>query len=228
MKRILTGLFAAALLGVCFSCRSSTEGEAWGRWPAEAEGAEGRAASLAMAISELRALGQADRAHRAAIAASATPEGPDPTLLHELAAFRRQSSTRLEAIVTHFGWPTRSRFGEEAAREAWWILLHADHAPRLQAQWLPVLERLAEEGEADPAHAALLSDRVAVAQGRAQRYGSQMTLTYDSRGYRFVPATPIAEPEGLDARRAAVGLEPHAEYLADLTARMAPAGDAAP
>jgi hypothetical protein len=59
------------------------------------------------------------------------------------------------------------------------------------------------------AHLAYLEDRVRVAEGRPQRFGTQFHT--DKRG-SLVPATPIEEPEGLDERRAAAGLEPFAAY----------------
>ena len=47
-----------------------------------------------------------------------------------------------------------------------------------------------------------------VREGRPQRYGTQL----EKRGEHWEPLL-VDDPEGLDARRQAVGLEPITEYL---------------
>lgn len=66
-----------------------------------------------------------------------------------------------------------------------------------------------DQSDADPRNLAYLTDRCRVAAGQPQVYGTQ----YDSDGFdgNLRPHL-IEDPERLDARRAAVGLEPHAEY----------------
>jgi uncharacterized protein DUF6624 len=62
--------------------------------------------------------------------------------------------------------------------------------------------------EVCPQHLAYLEDRILVREGRPQRYGTQ--LEKDGVGWKPLPTT---DPESLDARRRAVGLEPISEYL---------------
>jgi hypothetical protein len=65
-------------------------------------------------------------------------------------------------------------------------------------------------GQARASDLALLEDRVRVAQGKLQRYGSQMRSSP-------TPGPPVLEPiedeACVDRRRAAVGLEPLADNL---------------
>jgi hypothetical protein len=56
---------------------------------------------------------------------------------------------------------------------------------------------------------ALLYDRVAMRHQRPQRYGSQMHC----EAGRWAP-DPIEDRGNLDKRRAALGMEPYADYLA--------------
>lgn len=56
-------------------------------------------------------------------------------------------------------------------------------------------------------HAAYLTDRVAMNEGRPQIYGTQISDVKDGEGVPW----PIADPQQLDARRASVGLPPFAE-----------------
>jgi hypothetical protein len=70
-----------------------------------------------------------------------------------------------------------------------------------------------EAGDADAGELAYLTDRVRVARGEPQLYGTQFG--------RCGPH-PIEDPDALDERRGAVGLEPFADYAARFpTARRA-------
>jgi hypothetical protein len=64
-----------------------------------------------------------------------------------------------------------------------------------------------EAGEATAAELAYLTDRVLLAEGQPQVYGTQMLR---KEGH-YVPKK-LGDPEGVDQRRAAAGLEPVAEY----------------
>jgi hypothetical protein len=55
----------------------------------------------------------------------------------------------------------------------------------------------------------MLEDRVFVHQGRAQRFGTQVTLGPDGL-FRFAP---IADTASLDARRSAAGMPPLGQYV---------------
>ncbi|MFI9582652.1 DUF6624 domain-containing protein [Streptomyces sp. NPDC052236] len=118
----------------------------------------------------------------------------------------RANAHVLRRIVLTHGWPGRSLVGEEAARAAWLIALHADDDPAFQLSALRLINEAVRHGEATLQQWAHLYDRCCVHQGRPQLYGTQ---------HRYGPAGlvphPIAEPHNLDARRASVGLPPYAE-----------------
>ncbi|HWU10696.1 MAG TPA: DUF6624 domain-containing protein [Streptomyces sp.] len=112
-----------------------------------------------------------------------------------------------QAIATH-GWLGISLVGEQGADEAWLLAQHADRDLDLQRQVLGLLQEAVADGEALPRHLAYLTDRVLVAAGEPQVYGTQYTK---APGGKLQPCA-VADPEQLDARRAAVGLESAAEY----------------
>ncbi len=60
-----------------------------------------------------------------------------------------------------------------------------------------------------------LNDRVAVATGEPQLYGTQIRCGEDQLP---VPATPIADEASVDDRRAEAGIPPLEEFVAELTA----------
>ena len=96
---------------------------------------------------------------------------------------------------------------EELRREL--LAQHADRDPVRQRAFLDALRGAVDQREASPAHLAYLEDRVRVNTGQPQLYGTQFTVT----GGEFRPH-PIEDPQRLDERRAAAGLEPFADYEA--------------
>jgi hypothetical protein len=98
---------------------------------------------------------------------------------------------------------------EERAQAAWLLAQHADRDPVLDRAFLEALRGALAHGEASPAHLACLEDRVRVRAGQPQLYGTQFTVT----GGEFGPYL-IENPQRLDERRAAAGLEPFAIYQA--------------
>jgi hypothetical protein len=117
----------------------------------------------------------------------------------------------LADILATRGWPGRTVAGEDGARAAWLLAQHADRDLDLQRAFLDALRGAVAEGEASPANVAYLEDRVRVADGRPQLYGTQFTVTDGELG-----PCPIEDPQRLDERRAAAGLEPFAVYEAQI------------
>src|SRR5262249_23793610 len=60
--------------------------------------------------------------------------------------------------------------------------------------------------ETSPLHAAYMEDRIRVHEGRPQRYGSQ--FDWNEAGTAIEPMVGVEHPDGVDARRAAIGLPP--------------------
>ena len=148
---------------------------------------------------ELLALFAEDQAARHAVMADESAENSS-----RVEAIDRRSTARMKEVIATVGWPGRSLVGREAANAAWCLVQHADLDVAFQKQCLPLIEQAVADGEAEPDHAAYLYDRIAVAEKRPQRYGTQ----YGADG----KPQPIEDESNVDARRAAVGLEPLAEY----------------
>ena len=154
---------------------------------------------------ELLALFAEDQAARHAVMADQTAENSA-----RVEAIDRKTTARMKELVATVGWPGRSLVGRNAANAAWCLVQHADHDVAFQRECLPLIERAVADGQAEPDHAAYLYDRIAVAERRPQRYGTQ----YGPDGH----PQPIEDGANVDARRAAVGLEPLAEYDARMQA----------
>jgi hypothetical protein len=107
----------------------------------------------------------------------------------------------LKKVLDTVGWPGRSLVGEEGSHAAWLLAQHADRRPGLQRRCLELLEVAAAAGEASAADLAYLTDRVLLASGESQIYGTQFT----GQEGRYV-ACRLRDPATVDDRRASAGL----------------------
>jgi hypothetical protein len=120
----------------------------------------------------------------------------------------------LRMIVVTVGWPGRALVGDEGAHAAWLLAQHADRHPSLQRRCLELLEIAVAAGDASPTDLAYLTDRVRLASGGSQIYGTQMT----AQDGKFV-ARRLRDPESVDDRRTSVGLGTLAAQLDEALAR---------
>ena len=128
----------------------------------------------------------------------------------DIGRLRAAHTDRLREIVAEVGWPGRMLVGEEAAEHALLIAQHADHQLDSQREFLDALVRAVDAGDAPARHAAFLTDRVSVNEGRPQTYGTQVAAMEDGEAVPW----PIEKPERVDERRMRIGLPPLSEYLA--------------
>ena len=113
----------------------------------------------------------------------------------------------LKGVIAEHGWPGASLVGADGAFAAWLLAQHADADPAFQRRCLDLMTAAVETGEATVRELAYLTDRVLLAEGAQQVYGTQVTVA----GGHVAPRD-VRDPDRLDERRAAVGLEPFAEY----------------
>lgn len=88
------------------------------------------------------------------------------------------------------------------------VIQHADLA--MQIKYLPMMKEAVKKGDVPKSELALLEDRIRIAQGKKQIYGSQIGRNPQTGKY-FVK--PIIEPEKVNNRRAKVGLQPIEKYV---------------
>jgi hypothetical protein len=120
----------------------------------------------------------------------------------------RKNTAWLKEVVAKHGWPGKSLVGRDGAQAAWLLVQHADLDRDFQKKCLPLVAEAVKQGEAQPTHLAYLTDRVYLAEGKKQVYGTQMR-TVDGK---TVPA-PIEDEANVDKRRKEVGLGTMAEYM---------------
>jgi hypothetical protein len=131
-----------------------------------------------------------------------------PPVLREMLSTDSANLVRLRQIVDCHGWPGRRLVGDDGAAAAWLLALHADSDRDFQRNCLALLSEAAANGDADPRQVAWLTDRLLLADGKDQHFGTVILLV-DGRpaAYR------LADPEGVEARRSSVELSPLRDEL---------------
>ena len=111
-------------------------------------------------------------------------------------------------MLARIGWFDISRYGTEASQAAWLIVQHSDHDLAWQQQVLADLAPRVVRGDMQRSYYAYLADRVAVATGQPQLYGTQGRCA----GRGNLQLFEVSDRADLDRRRAEMGLEPIAAY----------------
>ena len=118
-----------------------------------------------------------------------------------------ENTERLGEIVERHGWPTNTLVGKDGAQAAWLLVQHADLAPKFQRKCLDLMAKVPRD-EIRQEDIAYLTDRVLLAEGRKQVYGTQFTMENGKCKPR-----PLEDEASVDKRRKEVGLPPLAVYL---------------
>jgi hypothetical protein len=150
--------------------------------------------------SELLAMRAEDMNVRDELVAANELGGP---YVPRMEAVHGRNAGRLRDLIDQHGWPAADVAGEDGAEAAWLITQHAIGEPEFQRRALELLNACVAQGRIPAWHAAYLEDRIAMHEGRPQRYGTQWID--DPRDGRTRP-WKLAHPERIDELRAAVGL----------------------
>ncbi|MFF6772728.1 DUF6624 domain-containing protein [Streptomyces sp. NPDC012637] len=137
-----------------------------------------------------------------------------PDLMERWLAVDEENTGWLRELIAERGWPGEAMVGRQAAGAAWLLAQHADRQPDFQQGCLELLSAAVTAGDADPQHGALLEDRVRIARGQQQIFGTQLTEGPDGT---LVPY-PVANPDEVEALRAAWGFQPLERYIEQVAA----------
>ena len=156
---------------------------------------------------ELATRASADRAIRSRLDHSRMGDPAQQQLIQQMGIVDRANTARLKVLLEQCGFPGKERHGEQAQRDAWLLVQHADHDVAFQKHVLSLLEKTAaQRGESVGRSFAYLADRIAVAEQRPQLYGTQLMAPVERPcDFDFNPMDDRAQVE---ERRAALGLPP--------------------
>lgn len=86
------------------------------------------------------------------------------------------NTRRLAHLLKVCGWPVARKGDLQASDDVWLLAQHADHDKAFQHHVLGLLEQAVHRGEARGKHLAYLTDRLAIAEGKPQLYGTQLMV----------------------------------------------------
>lgn len=113
----------------------------------------------------------------------------------------------LSGVVDEHGWPGRTMVGAAAADAASRLVQHAREHLDFRRHCLELMRQAAERRDLPWREVAYLTDELRLADGLPQVYGTK----FEPVAGELVPC-PIEAPDDVDHRRAAMGLEPLADY----------------
>jgi hypothetical protein len=131
----------------------------------------------------------------------------DSALMAEVVEIDQKNTARMREIVNTYGWPSKGIVGKDGAHAAWLLVQHADLDHEFQKRCLKLMKEAAKKGEVSMKLVAYLTDRVLVAEGEKQIYGTQ----FETKNGELVPL-PIEDEANVDKRRKEVGLPSLEEY----------------
>lgn len=160
--------------------------------------------SNAQLRSEIDKRFKADQSARNALVDSQT----DKSAMAKVTIIDQSNLVWLKQRIDKQGFPSVAEVGHKGVFEAFILAQHADRDPALQTKVLKQMKPLVDNNEVSKKEVAFLTDRVLVAGGKPQRYGSQFGK--DVSGKRVLK--PVEDVANLDKRRASMGLEPENDY----------------
>ncbi len=162
--------------------------------------------------AELATMVSADQALRKRVDFLDQGSSAQAKLAGQIALVDRTNMERLKALIARCGWPTKAAHGEQAPEDAWLLAQHADRDLAFQKQVLVLIEEAAAaSGEGINKSFAYLYDRVAAAEQRPQRYGTQ--LFSPSGKACDLAFKPLDDRQKVEERRAQLGLPSLEGYL---------------
>ena len=183
MRRLRSSLAAIALQWIAFAT----------------PGLAGECADVADELTVRRSVDQSLRE---------SDNAPSSEEVSRLVVVTRQNTIRLAAIIKRCGWPDEQRFGPVAAEGAWLLAQHSDHDRAFQRQARRLIKDAVRRRVTPAKHFAYLSDRLAVADGKRQLFGTQ----FRSNDGCTLQLLPVDSREAADRRRREIGMGTLAEY----------------
>jgi hypothetical protein len=198
-----TSVFARDLSDEAFA-KACPSDAAWMSAQKEAKPHVAEQISNAPLRAEINKRFDADQAARNAI----TAHPADKSLVANVNRIDQSNLMWLRQQIQDDGFPSVAEVGHKGIFEIFMLIQHADRDRALQTKALKLMEPLVDSNEVSKMDVAFLTDRILVAEGRPQRYGTQFGA--DEQGRRTLK--PVEDPANLDKRRASMGLEPENDY----------------
>lgn len=118
------------------------------------------------------------------------------------------NEVKIRKLLDTKGWPSIDVIGEQGNHTICNVIQHSHNDVRIQ--YLPLMRKAVKEKNLNARFLVRAEDRIATEAGQLQIYGGQIKYYPETKSF---DVWPIKDPENVDKRRAALGLEPMAEFL---------------
>ena len=115
---------------------------------------------------------------------------------------------KVKKILDKYGWPTIEMTGERGNWTICNVIQHSDNEVRIH--YLPIMRQAVMDKKLEPRFLVRAEDRIATERGDLQIYGGQMKYYPGTKSFNI---WPVFEPENIDERRTAIGLDSIAIFL---------------
>jgi len=115
----------------------------------------------------------------------------------------------LKRIVKNNGYPTVKLVGTDSSHNFFMMVQHCDADVEFQSNTLKLISKEVKSGNIKGSDFAFLADRVLLAKGKQQLYGTQVEYEYNKKTF----PKNLYKPEECDKRRAKLKMEPLEDYL---------------
>lgn len=117
----------------------------------------------------------------------------------------------VKKVLKKYGWPSINLVGEESSHNFWLLVQHMDKDSSLQKKALILLKKAVDRKEASSKDLAYLEDRILIAEGKKQIYGTQFKI---EKGKLVM--SPTGDIDGLKDRRKKMNLPSTDDQLNEL------------
>ncbi len=111
------------------------------------------------------------------------------------------NNIRIKKIIRKFGYPTQKLIGKSGVKDFWLLIQHQDEDLALQQECLANCNFA-------PIEKAYLTDRILLAEGKKQKFGTQFMIKHNKRAFR-----PLENKMKVNTLRKSIGLETLEKYL---------------
>ena len=158
---------------------------------------------------QLLAIGRSDQQIRYEFLAAYNSQPREQARVDSLTRVMQRIDSVNQAAICHIldtrGFVGRDLVGD--ASDVYWLVIQ--HAPvELQRRYLDMFVQAMHRGEMSPSQIAMMDDRIAMFEGRPQKFGTQ--VVEDAQGKRVI--YQLINPAKVDQWRAEYGLGPLSDY----------------
>lgn len=129
-------------------------------------------------------------------------------LTEEIRSNHEQNMEQIAEILDTYGWPSPEQSGTNGN---WTICNVIQHdSPETREKYIPMMRQAVIDGKLEARWLVRTEDRLATDKGELQIYGGQMKYYKETKSFNV---WPVYDPENINKRRAAIGLNTIEEHL---------------